>query len=143
MRATKAVGKPEATPELVVETAKKYIAVFGGDEINMRVLDKVVSQLADTYCVHEYLATEAEKLYKLEKNPDLLVFQNSRVTYMVTDGNEYWQTIKAVKSNEPNLGDMKSLVATLIEKHGAEAPFSLNSDRGDEYFTLRLKKREV
>jgi hypothetical protein len=131
---------PEATPELVLETAKRYVSVFNVP-LDMKVFNKVVHELADTYRVDEDLADEAEKLYRLEQNPDLLVFQNSRVTYMVTNGNEYWQTIKAIKKTEPTLGDMKAFVATLIAKHGADAPFTLTSDRGDEFFSLRLKDR--
>jgi adenosine deaminase len=133
--------KPEATPELVVETAKKYAAVFNVPKIDRQVMERVVSELASEYSVHEYLATEAERLYKLEQNPDLLVFQNSRVTYMVTDGNQYWQTIKAVKSNNPTLADMKHFINTLIQKYGEDKQFSATSDRGDEFFSLRLKER--
>jgi hypothetical protein len=139
---------PEATPETVKEMGVKYAEIFGlavnlifGLAVNLHLFEQVVERLIDneTHQIHggESLAARAWRLYRLEQNPGLLVFQNNNLEVMISTPGIVWTTLK-VTGHETTLADYREFIASLIIKHGADTRFCLTSDRGDEYFNLRV-----
>jgi hypothetical protein len=132
---------PVATAGLLLSTAKKFAEVFGV-ELTDDVIDDAAERMRVTYQFESATTIrDAKAMFHIEQNPGSVLFENSRTKFVTTNGTEFWQSIKQV-GKDTTLGDFKAFIATLIEKHGADKEFYIESDHGDEYFILRTQTLE-
>ena len=134
---------PLCTPEVVIETAKKHLSVYGG-EITVGLISKVIDEL---YRSEKYQTPKSERftytvwyVYQAELNPELRLFKNDRMqllnTFVGKKPEPYW-LVTRVLGEETTLADYRDMIAALIDKYGEHMPFHATSDQGDEYFNLR------
>lgn len=65
-------------------------------------------------------------------------FENANMRLVEKDGYTNWVALKQ-EGHETTLADFEEAIAALIAKHGRDAGFYMTSDRGDDYFILKLK----
>lgn len=128
---------PVATAKDIVEFARKLAAVLN-KPLDRAMIDKAVEEMLDTHQTDQFTHDQAQLLLQIEQKPESVHFKNKRTQMIATSGNEYWQAIKQY-GKETTLADMRDFIAALIEKHGADKRFYIESDQGDEYFLLTLK----
>jgi hypothetical protein len=131
---------PVATARLLLSTAKKMADIFDMP-LTEEVIDDTAARMLLTYEFESATTvSDAKSILHIEQNPGCVLFQNSRTRFVATNGNENWKAIKQI-GKDTTLGDFKAFIAALIAKHGADKKFYIESDHGDEYFILTLKKQ--
>lgn len=130
---------PVATTQDIVELARRLAAALG-ERLDTSMIHKAVEEMLDTHQIDPHIHDQAVLLLKIEQDPESVHFKNERTQMVATSGNEYWQVIRQCGKKTSTLADMRDFVAALIEKHGSDKHFYIESDHGDEYFILDLKK---